>query len=182
MSPVSYGKITILLEILAGFQCSPLGHTPNLSILKGLTTLSPNSWFCNKQIMNPSCTAAFVTNLPSIMSTVVTTTLHGIPMTGIRLAMILIKAFSEWLPNAPEQLQDPQISSRTTFANPVTIQNSTRTSRVNQQATIHCTVQNAMQNYYLEKQGDKTLFINSDQLLFTQQCPDRIIEVTIAFG
>ena len=32
-----------------------------------------------------------------------------------------------------------------------------------------------------EKQGDKTLFINSDQLLFTQQCPDRIIEVTICF-
>ena len=120
--------------------------------------------------------------MPSIMSTIMTMTLHGIPMMGTHLAMILIKAFSEWLPDAPEQLQDPQISSRTTFANPVTIQNSTRTSRVNQQATIHCTVQSAMQNYYLEKQGDKTLFINSDQLLFTQQCPNRIIEVTIAFG
>ena len=33
-----------------------------------------------------------------------------------------------------------------------------------------------------EKQGDKTLFINSDQLLFTQQCPERIIGATIAFG
>ena len=91
MSPVSYGRTNILLEILAGFQYSPPGHTPKLSIPIGLTTLSPNSWFYNKQIMNPSCTVVFVTNMPSIMSTIVTTTLHGIPMMGTLLAMILIK-------------------------------------------------------------------------------------------
>ena len=132
--------------------------------------------------MNLSCTVVSVINMPSIMSTIMTMTLHGIPMMGTHLAMILIRQFQ----NSSRMLQNssriPRLAQRTTFANPVTIQNSTCTSRADRQDTIHCTVQNTMQSYCLEKQGDNTLFINSDQLLFTQQCPSRIIEVTVAFG
>ena len=90
-----------------------------------------------------------------------------------------LKLSSRWLPKcsrSPSMLKAPPLQK------PVTIQNSTRTCRVDWQATIHCTVQNTMQNHCYEKQGDNTLFINSDQLLFTQQFPSRIIEVTIAFG
>ena len=82
--------------------------------------------------MNLSCTVVFVTNMPSIMSTIATTILHGIPMMGTHPAMILIKnqeaksrkkrtllpfkKIPEQLLDAPEQLQKPQNSSRTTFA------------------------------------------------------------------
>ena len=93
-----------------------------------------------------------------------------------------IRQFPNGPLDAPEQLQRPLYAQKITFAFQVTIQNSTRTCRVDRQAIIHCTVQNTMQSYCYEKQGDNTLFINSDQLLFTQQFPSRIIEVTVAFG
>ena len=77
---------------------------------------------------------------------------------------------------SPRIAQEPPLQIRLLFQEQYPHQQSCR------QTTIHCTVQNTMQNYYLEKQGDKTLFINSDQLLFTLQYPSRIIEVTITFG
>ena len=60
--------------------------------------------------------------------------------------------------------------------------NSTRTSRVANRALFTAQSRTLCRVAIPEKQGDKTLFINSDQLLFTQQCPDRIIGVTVAFG
>ena len=133
--------------------------------------------------MNLYYSVVFVTNMPTIMSTIVTTTLHGIPMMGTHLAMILIRHFQKQLLGAPRTCsRRPKNSSRTTFAKPVTIQNSTRTSRVANKLLFTAQSRTLCRVTIYEKQGDKTLFINSDQLLFTLQCPDKIIEVTIAFG
>ena len=51
-------------------------------------------------------------------------------------------------------------------------------------ATIHCTVQEHYAEVTIwEKQGDKTLFINSDQLLFTPTVPQiESLKLLFAFG
>ena len=126
--------------------------------------------------MNLSCIAGFVICLTNTMNmAVIMILLNGIPMIDIHLAMIPIK-------DAPEQLQKPWNSSRTTFANPVTIQNSTRTAELTDRALFTAQSRTLCRVTIPEKQGDNTLFINSDQLLFTQQYPSRIMEITIAFG
>ena len=133
--------------------------------------------------MNLSYTVVSVINLPSIMSTIVTTTLHGILMMGTHQAMILIKAFPErssrTLQDAPEQLQKPRIAQEPPLQ--IRLLFSTHTSRVDSKLLFTARSRTLYRVTISEKQGDKTLFINNDQLLFTQQCPDRIIGVTVCF-
>ena len=98
-SPVNYGRITILLEILVELLYSPPGHTQKPSIPKGLIIQAFLSTRPKRQTMNLSYTVGFV-----ICSTGTTSTammmilLLLILMKGILLVMIQIEVILQMAP------------------------------------------------------------------------------------
>ena len=129
MSLENYGKITILLEILAELQYSPPSRTQKPSLPKGLTIWIFLSTQSRKQTMNLSSIVGFVICLTGTMSIIMTMILlRLIRMKGIPLDMIQIEGISRdtMAPRRSRTASEAQDSSRTTFAKSVTIQNSTR--------------------------------------------------------
>ena len=105
MSPVNYGKITILWEIPAELQYSPPSHIQKPSIPKGLSIQAFPRSQLRKQIMNLSFIVGFVICLTDTTSMTMTMILLLlIHMKGIPLVMIQIESL---LQMAPRMLQKP---------------------------------------------------------------------------
>ena len=79
-------------------------------------------------------------------------------------------------------LQKPQDSSRTTFAPGYYSRNSTRTSKAADRVLFTTQYQNTVQSYYLEKQGDKTLFMNSDRYCSLNSTLTESLRLLFTFG
>ena len=127
----NYGKITILLEILAESQYSPPSHTQKPLPPKGLISWIFLSTQDRKQTMNLSSIVGSAICLTGTMSIIMKMILlRLIHMKGIPLDTIQIESISKNPPGCSRTAPEAQKGSRTTFANPVTILNSTRTSKV----------------------------------------------------